>query len=60
MSTAWLAHSARPKHDIPVELYHVHIRNTLQMPAMPALEAMLPFYCGPEMHLSDRLRTALM
>ena len=59
MSEQWLAHSARPKREIPAQPYGTHLHNTLQVRALPELEAMLPFYCGKRARVPDRLRTAL-
>lgn len=56
----WLAHSARPKLGIRAQPYAEHLRNMLQARALPELESMLASYCGPENHLPDRLRTALL
>lgn len=60
MVAEWLAHSARPKRGVPVQPYGMHLHNTVQMRALPALEAMLPFYCGLQAQIPDRLRTALL
>ena len=60
MADEWLAHSARPKRGIPVQPYSTHLHNTVQMRALPALDAMLPFYCGQKARVPDRLRTALL